>query len=54
MLLEQLLELIDALLGGVPGLGELAPLLVLGGVRLGVALHPLDLVLVEAARGLDA
>ena len=52
--LDQLFELVDPLLGGVPGLGQLAPLLVLGGVRLGVALHPLDLVLVEAAGRLDA
>ena len=53
LLLEQFLELINALLGGVAGLGQLAPLLVVGGVGVGVALHPLDLVLVEAAGGLD-
>ena len=51
--LDQFLELIDALFGTVPGLGQLAALLVVGGVRLGVALHPLDLVFVEAARRLD-
>ncbi len=54
VLLDQLLELVDALLGVVPGLGELAPLLVLGGMRLGIALHPLDFILVEPARALDA
>ena len=45
VLVHQLLELVDALIGGVAGLGQLALPLVLGGVRLGVALHPLDLVL---------
>ncbi len=53
VLVEQLLELVDPLIGGVAGLGQVALPLVLGGVRLGVALHPLDLVLREAARGLD-
>ena len=33
VLLKELLELVDALLGGVAGLGEVAALLVLGGVR---------------------
>ena len=50
---EQLLELVDALLGGVAGLGQLAAALVLGGVRLGIALHPVDLLLGQAAGRLD-
>ena len=53
VLVDQLLELVDPLLGRVAGLGQLALLLVLGGVGLGVALHPLDLVLRQAAGRLD-
>ena len=50
---SSLLELIDALFGRVAGLGQLATLLVLGGVRVGIALHPLDFVLGQAAGRLD-
>ena len=51
--LERLLELVDVLLGSVARLGQLAPLLVLGGVALGVALHPLDLLLGQAPGSFD-
>src|SRR5262249_31941301 len=53
VLFQELLELIDALVGGVARLGEIALTLVLGGVRLGVALHPIDLVLRQTAGRLD-
>ena len=41
------------LLGSVPGLHELSLRLVVVGVLLGLALHPLDLVFGEAARAVD-
>ena len=51
--LELLLGLVGRVLAGVAGLGQLAQALVLLGVRLGVADHPLDLVVGEAGAGLD-
>src|SRR5262249_31480426 len=53
-LLEQLLELVDLRVGLVAGVDQLLLALVLVGVRLGVALHPVDLVLRQAAGALDA
>src|SRR5579875_1047136 len=52
--LERPLGGVDQRLTLVPGLDQFAPLLVLGGMRLGVLHHLLDVVLAEAARGLDA
>src|SRR5690606_32592599 len=45
VLLDELLGLVDESLGLVAGLGLLTPLLVLGGVLLGLAHHALDLLL---------
>src|SRR5699024_9718892 len=45
VVLEQLLALVDELLEGVAGVGVLAALLVLGGVRLGVLHHAVDVLL---------
>src|SRR4051794_32694710 len=53
VLVEQLLELIDALIGGVAGLGQVALSLILGRMSLGLPLHLLDLLLAQAARRLD-
>ena len=47
VLLDQLLELVHPLLGSVPGLRQLTPLLVLSRMRVGITLHPLDFVLVQ-------
>src|SRR5271157_5731113 len=54
VLLEQFLELVNALLGGVSRLDQLTLLLVLAGVGLGVPLHPIDLVLAQTAGRFDA
>src|SRR5271157_2435492 len=54
VLLEQFLELVNALLGGVSCLDQLTLLLVLAGVGLGVPLHPIDLVLAQTAGRFDA
>src|SRR5208337_1537827 len=54
VLLEQFLELVNALLGGVSRLDQLTLLLVLAGVGLGVPLHLVDLVLAQAAGRFDA
>ena len=53
MLLEALLGLVDEVLGLVPRLGQLAQLVRLAGVRLGVLHHPLDLVGLQARAALD-
>src|SRR5699024_8707533 len=55
VVLEQLLALVDELLEGVAGVGVLAALLVLGGVRLGVLHHAVDVLLGQggAAGDLD-
>ena len=52
-LLELALGLVGGVLGLVAGLGELALALVVVGVRLGVAHHPLDLVVGQAGAGAD-
>ena len=53
VLLERLLGLVGERLGDVPGVRELTQLPGLVGVRLGVADHPLDLLLLEAGAALD-
>src|SRR5690606_28648578 len=53
VLLQLLLGAVDQAVGVVAGVDQLAPLLVLGGVGLGVLDHLLDVGVGEAARGLD-
>src|SRR5262249_20824971 len=54
VVLQQLLQLVDHLVRLVAGVDQLAFLLVLLGVRLGLLAHPLDVRRAEAARRLDA
>src|SRR5215204_4992083 len=53
-LLQTALGGVDQAVGLVPRLDQLAPLLVIGGVRLSVLDHLVDVGFREAARGLDA
>ena len=54
VLLQRALGLVRERLGDVPRVGELAQLVRLVRVRLGLADHPLHLVLLEARAALDA
>src|SRR5689334_20088277 len=54
VLADRLLGRVDQRLGVVLRFDQLTPLLVVGGVRLGVLHHAVDVGVVEAARSLDA